>query len=169
MKRSEFYAMFITMIILFTASVSFAVSYQTSVIQPNKPYKYNKEITAADGYNTYNTMVNISGRGILNRCKLQFAGDKPNTKLFIKITVDGAAYEFNGQNAAYTDNAWCFTAADGAYFSNIYGSAVLFTANSLSINGPIYFKTSLKVEVKQTENSSGSQYFMHSSTDYATE
>jgi hypothetical protein len=155
MKRSEFYAMFITMIVLFTASMSWAVSYQPQIIQPTKAAHIGTSFAGVN--NTYYTLVDITGIGILSNIRIgSYLTDISSSKQVIKITIDGGTpIEIRGADAA--DNyavGHITTVASGA------GKC------TYSFNYPclIYFKTSLKIEVKHDV---GSELMIFASADYS--
>lgn len=160
MKRSEFYAMFITMIVLFSASMSWAVSYQPQIIQPTKPHMVLHSSTTNTN-DTYFTVLDISGKGIL--MKLFTHGTVKNYNLYFKITIDGVATELyeNTSTNVYFDALR--NNADGL-LNNV---TFLPAYYSLSYPCNLYFKTSLKVELKQISGSDNKQ--CDTRIDYALE
>jgi len=159
-KRSEFYAFFIVMIVLFTASVSFAVSYQTSVIQPTKPVEafFGQESAAV---NTYYTALNVTGRGVLTRFSVFSAESNTNDQISFKITIDGVASECLGS---------AMSSYNSSYLKPIRGISPVSSTGTRSVVtdfiATVYFKSSLKIEIK-TSNS-GSPY-LGFVAHYATE
>jgi hypothetical protein len=116
-----------------------------SEIFPNKAYSavyYN----ASPSADTYYTGLNISAKGILNKVNFVSYGTAKGTVLQIKLTVDGAAYEFP-----------LTTRDDSRSPANVSGAGVQYV-------GPLYFRTSLKVECKQT---TGSMSTIEIVTDYS--
>lgn len=158
MKRSEFYAMFITMIVLFTASVSFAVSYQPQIIQPTKPYQTTVINTPSD--NTYITVLDITGVGLINGIMVHGGDGNNNKYITIKITIDGVAYEIKGPLTINTQSRSAGFAITGATGNGFY------TTETNCFNCPCYFKSSIKIEVKQN---SGSSRTIDATVNYALE
>lgn len=117
-------------------------------IFPTKAYSavyYN----ASPSNNTYYTALNISGKGVLNKANFVSYGSTAANSLQMKITIDGVAYEFP-----------MTTRGDSRDFAAVSAGA----SGGYSYNGPIYFNTSIKVEVKQP---SGSMTTMEAVCDYA--
>ena len=78
MKRSEFYAMMIIVIIMCSMSTVFAVSYQPQIIQPTKPYQYSNNLSAGpDSPNTSLIPILLTGVGICSLRTSQTALPNP--------------------------------------------------------------------------------------------
>lgn len=152
-KRSEFYALFITVIVLMTATVSFAVSYQPQIIQPTKPY--SAELLQSCDPNTLYTVVNVTGKGIVSRISAcPSSASAANSKVYFQITIDG------GAPLSLT------TGGNNSYSAMIAQSEVSGAAYNYNYFCNLNFKTSLKIEFKQTDSSSRT-YFL--TTNYTLE
>lgn len=157
LKRSEFYTMMSILFIFMLFSVASAVSYQPQIIQPTKPYQacYNN---AAAVTATYYTVLDISGRGIMNYGEI-FSDAYGNNGLNFKITVDGTEYIVSGPVAAGTS-----ILSAGKYILD----ATTPRANTLSLcySQMVYFKSSLKVEIK---HEGGANKVLSATVNYALE
>jgi hypothetical protein len=135
MKRSEFYAAMAIVIIMCSMSTVFAVSYQPQIIQPTKPYEANYQVNA--DANTYYTALDITGTGTLNRLSIASVANN-NANVSYKITIDGTSYEKTAIDQTYNK----FLRSNGPKDSTT-GRLGIIDFNSI-----IYFKTSLKIEIK---------------------
>lgn len=92
---------------------------------------------------TYYTALNVSGKGMLNAVYVLIGG-LDAIAIQIKITVDGSVYEFaecagiSGTPARPT----VLVSGAGSELGAVY-------------NGPVYFASSVKVEIKSTVGSGG--------------
>jgi hypothetical protein len=168
-KRSEFYAFMIIIMVMFCYGIASAVSYQSSVIQPTKPYKYSKEFTSAATNNSYASVIDISGKGILSSVRSMFLGSTEGNKLFVKVTVDGVAYEISGAFLTNINVASAYTGTWSQIAWNLNNGSAASPAGGLEVQGPIYFKTSLKVEIKNTGTSGNANFDQGITVNYATE
>jgi hypothetical protein len=122
-------------------STVFAVSYQPQIIQPTKPYQVIKNQSSAQ--NTYYTLLNtVSGSGSLNAIRIAGPSDLDNSNFQIRITADGTEYTIS--NGGSSSMATGFYQYNGADYAN---------QNALVFYGPLYFKTSLKIEFVNTNAS----------------
>lgn len=163
MKKSEFYAAMCICIILCSMSTVFAVSYQPQIIQPTKIYRPTS-IIGTNTSGTYFTVVDtVSGRGILNDV-LIWSNDTatPSNLLAVKITIDGVESVINS-----TEDNSPLRGVIGSGSTLPFAVAPYNNDNAINIPCNLYFKTSLKIELKQTTGASN-KYFM-TRTIYATE
>ncbi|SNR86225.1 hypothetical protein SAMN05446037_100178 [Anaerovirgula multivorans] len=119
-----------------------------NLIQPTKPRSVDfKQSDAVSG--TWYTVLNITGKGILNRLSAFIT--IYNEYLQYEITVDGVAVTETTRDTSRTRGLAPF---GGSYDRDRIADYLFNT----------YFKSSLKIRVRHTH---GSTYDLHASVDYA--
>jgi len=121
----------------------------SSGIQPTIPVADNY-VNASSVASTWYTLTNVTnGKGILSRISA-FSTATSNLSLQITITVDGTAYTITQSEA---NNARGF----------VHGASTNDSSKNIDFWCNVYFSTSLKIEVRQTEGTK----ILHASSDYS--
>ncbi len=132
-------------------------------IQPTKIYSAGITQTNCQTSTDY-SLLNISAKGIVNRILLKYVYGGTavsNGFLFIKVTVDGgSAYTITGP---FSSDPGAFLVGGATY---CYNDALFDGDNVLLWTGPLFFNTSILIQVSQ---SWGGNATLYGYTDYATE